>query len=294
MACFRRPTDHHSLRLWPIVVESGIRNTAEDRQAHLRFMHYVKDRCSAATCAFVFKNRARLSTLIDDIWRWESIDVAVAIASQTLPQALSAATTRPCSCNGSWPRFASYALGSNRIDVPALCKSIIHSLSEGRSPASPIVTLAGVTGGEGKSFFLKGLAAVVGSEHVFWTPTHPNFPLHGLEEAKIVILDEFRFMTSVVPIATQCLWFDGSAVPIAKPQTGQAANSHITYSGRAPIFITTSQEEVDSLAEVSEGDASMVLRRLKMFHFSERVVKPSATIPSCARCFACFVMSHAR
>ena len=104
----------------------------------------------------------------------------------------------------------------------------MHSLSEGRSPAAPIVTLTGVSGGEGKSFFIKGLAAVVGSEHVFGTPTHPNFPLHDLEEAKLVILDEFRFTTSVVPLATQCLWLDGSAFPIAKPQTGQGSSSQLS------------------------------------------------------------------
>ena len=280
--------------LWPIVVESGIKNTTEDRQAYLRFMHYVKERCSPATCAFVFKNRVRLPALLDDIWRWESIDVAVSIAYQTLPQALDAAMTRPCVCGGSWARFAAYALGSNHIDVSALCRAVLHALKEGRSPSSPIVTLTGVSGGEGKSFFLKGLAAVVGPEQVFWTPTHPNFPLHGLEEAKLVILDEFRFLTSVVPIATQCLWFDGSAVQISKPQTGHGSTSHITYSGRAPIFITTSQEEVQTLAEASEGDASMVMRRLKIFHFVTRVGKPNTTIPHCAKCFATFVTTHGR
>ena len=165
-------------------------------------MQYAKQHCSPATCAFVFKNRARLPALIDDIWRWESIDAVVVAANQTLMQALSAALSKPCICGGKWARFTAYALGSNRIDVPALCKSVMHSLGEGRSPAAPIVTLTGVSGGEGKSFFIKGLAAVVGSEHVFGTPTHPNFPLHGLEEAKLVILDEFRFTTSVVPLAT--------------------------------------------------------------------------------------------
>ena len=56
--------------LWPILIESGIKNTADDRQAHLRFMQYAKQHCSPATCAFVFRNRARLPALIDDIWRW--------------------------------------------------------------------------------------------------------------------------------------------------------------------------------------------------------------------------------
>ena len=278
--------------LWPVVVESGIRNTLDDRHAHLRLMQYVKEHCSAATCAFVFKNRARLPALIDDIWRWESIGAVVAVADQTLSHMLRAATSTPCTCGGMWSRFAAYALGTNRIDVAALCKSVLVALDEGRSPMCPIVTLAGVSGGEGKSFFLKGLAAIVGPEHVFWTPTHPSFPLHGLEDAKVVILDEFRFVKSVVPLATQCLWFDGSAVPIAKPQTAQGVASHIAYRGRAPIFITTSKKETDLLAEAQDGDAAMVMRRLQVFNFTTRVAKPGCSIPSCAHCFSNFVMKH--
>ena len=280
--------------LWPIVVESGIKNTAEDRQAHLRFIQYVRDHCSPATCAFVFKRQARLPSLLDDIWRWESIDATVAAADRTLVQYLTAATSKPCVCGGNWSRFAAYALGSNHVDVSALCKAVLHSLCEGRSPSSPIVTLTGVRGGEGKSFFLKGLAAVVGVEHVFGTPTHPSFPLHGLEEAKVVILDEFRFLKSVIPIATQCLWFDGSAVPIAKPQTGHGSGSHVMYHGRAPLFITTSQGEVDALAQAGDGDASVLLRRLQVVRCTERVAKPNSKIPNCAPCFATFVMSQGR
>ena len=286
-----RMTDYE---LWPIVVESGIRNTAGDRQAHLRLMQYVKERCSPATCAFVFKHRARLPTLIDDIWRWESIDQVVAAAEQTLVQSLWAAESKPCVCEGAWTRFATYTLSHNGVDVPALCKAVLSALASGRSPASPVVTLAGATGGEGKSFFIKGLAAVVGGENVFWTPTHPNFPLHGLEDAKIVLLDEFRFTKSVVPIATQCLWLDGSAVSIAKPQTGPGSVSHVKYEGSAPVFITTSIGELTALREAGDGDASMLLRRLLVFAFPHRVEKPRASIPPCASCFARFVLHHGR
>ena len=135
---------------------------------------------------------------------------------------------------------------------------------------------------------------VVGAEHIFWTPAHPSFPLHGLEEAKVVILVEFRFLSSVVPIATQCLWFDGSAVPIAKPQTGQGAASHLVYEGRAPVFITTSSDQIEALTAAGDGDANMILQRLQVFHFTVRVAKPHPTIPCCPRCVANFVLSNSR
>ena len=107
-----------------------------------------------------------------------------------------------------------------------------------------------------------------------------------------MILDEFRFTKSVVPLATLCLWFDGSAVPTAKPPTAQGATSHMAYRGRAPIFITTSKKETDLLAQAEDGDAAMVMRRLQVFSFTTRVAKPGCSIPNCAHCFATFVMKH--
>ena len=278
--------------LWPIVVESGIRNTPEDRNAHLRFIQYVKAHCSTAVCSFVFRNRARLPSLIDDIWRWETIDDVVVAANATLSQTLVAAMSQPCVCGGAWWRFASYSLGANGVDVSGLCKAVMHALSHGRSPTSPVITLAGLMGGEGKSFFFNCLHSVFGGENVFHTPQHPTFPLYGLDHAKLVYLDDFRFLESTVPMATQCLWFGGSPVPVAKPQNAPGAASQDIYRGRAPIFITTSLADIDALVEAGDGDASMLLRRLFVVRFTTRVVKPVHHIPECAACFARFITTY--
>ena len=237
--------------LWPIVVESKIRNTPTDRSAHLRLIQYAKSKCSNAVCAFLFKNRARLPALIDDIWQWETIDDAVAAVNRSRLETLHAAAASPCVCGGAWMGFALYSLTTNGINVPDLCKNIFQALSGGRGPTSPVIVLAGPQGGEGKSFFLKGLTAVFGCENVFQTPQHPTFPLLGLDSAKVVFMDDFRFYDSVLPTSTLCLWFDGSPVPVAKPQNvvGQAGQD--VYKGVAPIFVTTKQGDLDALPGVS-------------------------------------------
>ena len=89
--------------LWPIVVESQIRSTPDDRNAHLRLMQYVKSHCSQAVCAFVFKNRARLPGLIEDIWRWEMVDDVLAAAVEPLIQSLRNAAAMPCVCGAHGP-----------------------------------------------------------------------------------------------------------------------------------------------------------------------------------------------
>lgn len=278
--------------LWPIVVESRIRNLPDDRTAHLRLMQYVKTHCSSNVCAFVFKNRARLPQLLDDIWAWEEVDAAVASASRSRLEALRAAEAKPCVCGGAWMGFALYALTANGVNVPELCKGVYEALSAGRGPNTPVITLAGVAGGEGKSFFLKGLAAVFGVENVFLSPQHPAFPLLDLGSATVAVLDDFRFFQSPVPLATQCLWFDGSPVPIARPQNIAGQMGQDVYRGGAPIFITTQKVDVDKLAASRDGDASMLFRRLKVHTFATRVVGPPVGVPECAHCFAKLVCTH--
>ena len=107
----------------------------------------------------------------------------------------------------------------NRIDVQTLCTDVLHALEHGRSETTPVIVLAGSSGGEGKSLFLKGLLNLFGEDMVFQLPEKSNFPLLNLEKGpKVAFLDEWRFVNKCVSFGTQCLWFDGSAVPVARPQ----------------------------------------------------------------------------
>ena len=96
-----------------------------------------------------------------------------------------------------------------------------------------------------------------------------------------------------MPLATQCVWFDGSPVSVAKPQNlqGAAAASHENYTGSAPIFITTSMRQIELLEQAGDGDASMLRRRLTVFPFTVSVPMPAMHIPPCASCFARLVSS---
>ena len=121
--------------------------------------------------------------------------------------------------------------------------------------------------------------------------------------AKVVFLDEFRLDPQVLSWATLCVWFDGSPVPLGRPQKVPGWNSNLLYKGTAPIFVTTKLadlEWLESHARVNpstgapwDADASMICWRLKVFRFTQRVAKPPKNIRFCACCFAKLLMSHA-
>jgi hypothetical protein len=248
---------------------------------------------------FLFKIRARLPSLIEDIWEWEGVEEYLVEAQRTRVAALQAASQSKCVCAGRWKEYAELIMGANNVPVQELCRDIMYSLTHGRSEDNPIIVLAGRRGGEGKSFFLKALFAVFGYEQVFSSPVPGNFPLLDLPGKRVVLLDDWRLNEKVLSLATQCLWFDGSPLPIARPQNRPETKGHMAYRGTAPIFMTTPLKDVERLeaAALAAGDshdpnADMVYRRLKVFKFSTRVPKPSSKVPYCKRCFAQFLFEN--
>ena len=137
---------------------------------------------------------------------------------------------------------------------------------------------------------------------VFETPVRGNFPCLGLLGSKVCFWDEWRFGTDVLPWSLQCLLYDGSNVPVNRPQNVAGQIGHTKYEGTSPIFVTTKLDDVrrlESAASIDpdtgrpgDSEASMILRRLKVYRYTERIAKPPPGLPYCARCFAELVLNQ--
>ena len=292
------------LDVWALVVRANVRNGADDKSAHHRLAQYAKANCGSTMVNHLFRIRHKLPSMIDDIWQWECIDEVVAYSCRTRLDALTLAAASPCQCKGRWLHYVVGCFLANSVNISELCRDIHTALSQGRGETTPIIVLAGATGGEGKSIFLKALFSVFPAEGlVFARPDKGSFPLLGLESAKVAFLDEWRFDPTILSWASQCLWFDGSALPITRPQNVAGASGHTLYKGSAPIFVTCKLPDLDWLERMAavdpntgrpwDADASMVLRRLKIYRFGVRMPKPPGPrLPFCARCFAQLVLEQ--
>jgi hypothetical protein len=112
-------------------------------------------------------------------------------------------------------------------------------------------------GGEGKSMLLKGLNSVFGTSAVLHMPEVGSFPLVDLPGKKVVLLDDWRSSQSILSYATQCLWYDGSAVSIVRPQNQPGVSGHYLYQGTAPIFATTKARGIAALHSAAAIDPLM-------------------------------------
>lgn len=124
---------------------------------------------------------------------------------------------------------------------------------------------------------------------VFVTPPKSAFPLMELNRARVVFLDDWRFNDDIVPYALQLLWFEGQSFTIARPQNQHAG--HTRYEGDSPVFITTLESDITTLKRgLQSGDIEMMTKRLRIFQFHRKLVKPDRSISPCGVCFAKLVL----
>ena len=186
------------------------------------------------------------------------------------------------------------SLATNRLDWVELGHDVYMALVVGRKETTPVVVLAGATGGEGKSLLLLPSGALFGEDAVQCSPEKGSFPLMGLEKKKVVVMDDWRFNSRVLPLSLQLLWFEGKPMPVVRPQGKDEFSGHVLYRGSAPIFATTPLKHIEDMeravrhveADGTGSEWSMLLRRLKIYRYSVRIPKPSKHIAQCHSCLA--------
>ena len=107
----------------------------------------------------------------------------------------------------------------------------------------------------------------------------------GLDQSRVILLDDWRLEESVLSYNVQLLWFEGKPVIIARPQNQYTG--HLRHSGDEPIFITTLEADLLKVPSgLLPGDVAMMKKRLWPFRFGATLVNSDGTIKLCGRCFA--------
>ena len=294
-----RPTE---MDLYAVIVDKGFRNTPDDQHACKKLIAYLKE-SSPSLFAFAFKIRAKLGGLIDDVWSWETVGDTLSVVTLPRVARLQHAASQPCICAGAWRTQADRIFTNNGLDPSDFCTDVHRALFQGRGPSTQVLVLAGRFGGEGKSYLLAPLRGVYGSEQVQESPQPGSFPLLGIEDKNVALLDEWRFDESVLRMATQLLWYEGKPFPVTRPQNQAGTVGHFLYRGGAPLFVTTKEEWLEQIEAAAEQaritnqatQHTMLLRRLKIYKLHKPTPVPGdCTIPECPACFAGMVLSHSR
>ena len=290
-----RPTE---MDLYAAIVKNNFRNTPDDNNAASRLIAHLKAYGTPGLVAFAFKNRAKLPALIDDVWSWEKVEDFLEHNGKSRLDQLYAAAAATCTCGGLWCPRAMTALTVNGVSPEAFCQHVYTLLRDGRRADVPVLVLMGRFGGEGKSFLLAPLRSVYGPTHVQATPQRGSFPLMGLENKKVALLDDWCFDESVITLPTQLLWYEGKPFPLPRPQNSSQYLGHLLYQGTAPIFVTGKEKDMGpviaqgqiALAQGVPSEHTMLLRRLRIYSFTRPLPPTKQHIHECACCFAQLIL----
>lgn len=269
--------------LWPIVIKENI---APDEICAERLMAYAKRCGGPAMVDFCFHNWDKLPSIVARSWKVERVDDVVTMHSRTRMQIVREACDADCRCGGKWVSAAQKIMRQNDIDQTEWRQAVLKALADGRAKGN-LVCHAGKEGNEGKSFLLKPFLLIFGEDGVFVAPPKNAFPLMGLERARLVLLDDWRFNEDIVSYAVQLLWFEGAPFVIARPQN--QFTGHVRYSKDDPVFLTTLLDDLTSLKGkrfLKQGDVEMMLKRLHVFKFTAKISIPKNVAAGCARCFS--------
>ena len=110
---------------------------------------------------------------------------------------------------------------------------------------------------------------------------------------RVVLLDEWRFSSDAIPLATPLLWYDGRPFVVTRPQNRVGIKGHLLYRGTAPIFVTTKQDYFDAISkEVARAEANDEASEYT-YKFTVKADLPRGnTIKACARCFSQVVLHN--
>ena len=270
--------------LWPVVVSEQIQ---PDSKAADKVIEYAKKWGGQVMVNFCFQHEARLQDLVRRCWRFEKVEECVRQNAKSRMQLLKDAGEGACVCSGKWKPAACDLFQRNGLSATKWCKAVLHSMEHGRGEKGSLVCHVGVEGDEGKSFLWGPLPEVFGEDKIF-TPVKSSFPLMGLEDCRVALLDDWRFGEDILPYNVQLLWFEGKPVVIARPQN--QATGHLRYRSDDPIFISTLEASLEEVPKTLQpGDVAMMKKRLTVFRFVTKLQNPDKTIKACGRCFVDFL-----
>ena len=227
--------------------------------------------------------------VIATAWEMEKASEVLQRRRMTRLELLEKALEDPCKaeCNGQWLQCAKELLGWNDVSVDTFTQAVRTLLEKGRGKFRNILIKGHAN--TGKTFILNPLNVVYNS---FTNPATSTFAWVGAEKAEVVFLNDFRWNTQIIQWHDLLLMLEGQPVHLPAPKSHFSKD--IEFTADTPIFCTTKHDLVYVKGGVvDERETEMMAVRWHSFHFRRQIPQnEQLAIPSCARCFAEFILNR--
>ena len=240
-------SDHYHLcvklngvKRWSAVKERVTKNFGvvvnfSDHDYYLSAYRYVtKSDIEVAQSDYVFrKPEKEIGDTINKAWRMHHACEKAASKRLTRIDLITSFTDAMCTCEGEWLACATEVLALNRIERNSFCGAVRNSLVHGRGKYRNVM-LVGPTNCA-KTFMFKPLVNIL-KEHVFENPANDKFAWVGAGEAKVIMLNDFRWHKECIFWKDLLLLLEGETVKLPAPKNLYAQD--VCISGDVAIFAT--------------------------------------------------------
>ena len=246
---------------------------------------YEEGECDLWNFTFSRSEKLLLET-IKKSWDMENCIQVLSARSKTRLQRLDDAI-KFSSCpspNCQWLERALEVLRLNGIERSDFARIFANALRYGRRKFNNVM-IVGRTN-SAKSWIMKPLKSIY-QEYTFENPLMDKFGWLTIEDKQVIILNDFRYQSELIPWGTFLLFLEGETVTFPTPKNHTAENIVITSDNNIPIFANArGRIEFKRYSEHFEAETNMMNSRWKIIEFTHQFPeKDIIEIPPCARCF---------
>jgi len=190
-------------------------------------------------------------------------------------------------CHGQWLEAAYVLLRKNEIEVSVFSKAVYALLEKGRGKYRNLFIHGAANCG--KSFMLSPLKTIY---NTFCNPATGTFAWVGAEEAEIILLNDFRWKSSIIAWADMLQLLEGDIVHLPAPKNFSKRDIELTRD--TPVFATADAPIVFIKGgSICHANTEMMNVRWRFFQFW-RQIPPAEQLhlSPCGHCFAQLILEH--
>jgi len=186
-----------------------------------------------------------------------------------------------------WLTFALEILNNNNITKQKFARSVKTLLLQGRGKYRNLM----ITGPAncGKTFILKPLTTIYDT---FCIPATGSFAWVGVEGKEIIFLNDFRWLSQLIPWHDLLLMLEGESVHLPAPKTHYSKDLLLVKD--TPIFCTSKRQLLYTKSGVvDDRETEMMAVRWKVFEFHYQIPEARQRyLCPCGHCFAKLVLDN--
>ena len=230
-----------------------------------------------------------VSDIVKTVWDMENAEATLQRSRKSRLLLLEEAGEGDCvdGCDGQWRLCAQEILEKNYIGVELFCTAV-NTLSLCDRGKNSNLLLTGPTNGR-KSFLLNPLKVIY---RTFCNPAMGTFAWLGVENAKCILLKDFRWSAQIIPWHDLLLMLEGDVVHVPVPKTHYSTNiclqkdTLIFATGKGPLIYIKN-------GVIDQQETYMMSSRWRISKLHHQIPREAQReILPCQRCFCQLIMGR--